>query len=117
MRNILFVCSANMERSPTAEKVFRDVPGWNVKSAGTLPYANQTVTKTLLDWADEIYVMENHHIDALKFVSPNSLKKTIVLEITDAFESMSAELVGILILKMAKHAKTRLDEWVKRRFF
>ena len=45
MTNVLFVCSGNRDRSPTAEQVFRDIPGWDVKSAGTWPDAENQVTK------------------------------------------------------------------------
>ncbi|QOV69188.1 hypothetical protein IP582_01865 [Citrobacter sp. BDA59-3] len=33
--NVLFICSRNQWRSPTAEQVFRRYPGLNVRSAGT----------------------------------------------------------------------------------
>ncbi|WP_246151215.1 arsenate reductase/protein-tyrosine-phosphatase family protein [Adhaeribacter aerolatus] len=41
---ILFVCSRNQWRSPTAETVFRHYPGWQVKSAGTAAGARRQVS-------------------------------------------------------------------------
>ncbi len=55
--NILFVCSRNKWRSPTAEAIFKDRQGLNVKSAGTEPSARRRVTAKLIDWADTIFVM------------------------------------------------------------
>jgi predicted protein tyrosine phosphatase len=34
MKNILFLCSQNKLRSPTAESIFCDIDGWDVRSAG-----------------------------------------------------------------------------------
>ncbi|WP_223816002.1 arsenate reductase/protein-tyrosine-phosphatase family protein [Adhaeribacter rhizoryzae] len=45
---ILFVCSRNQWRSPTAEKVFRYYPGLEVRSAGTAAGARRKVTPALL---------------------------------------------------------------------
>ena len=61
---ILFVCTANEERSPTAEMVFKDVPGWETKSAGTSPDAVVPVSRELIDWADRIVVMQSRHARA-----------------------------------------------------
>ena len=50
--NILFVCSRNQWRSPTAERVWRDTPGLAVRSAGTRRSARHTVTEGDVVWAD-----------------------------------------------------------------
>ena len=65
---ILFVCTANEERSPTAEMVFKDVPGWETKSAGTSLDAVVPVSRELIDWADRIVVMQEraHSMQHLK---------------------------------------------------
>jgi len=34
MKNVLFVCSQNRRRSPTAEQIFADHPGIETSSAG-----------------------------------------------------------------------------------
>jgi protein-tyrosine-phosphatase len=34
--NLLFICSRNQWRSPTAEAIWRRRPGFNVRSAGTI---------------------------------------------------------------------------------
>ena len=55
--NVLFVCSKNQWRSPTAEKVFGRDPGLKVRSAGTSRKARRTVTANDLRWADVVMVM------------------------------------------------------------
>jgi hypothetical protein len=50
-RNILFICSKNQWRSPTAETIWRKHPSLNVKSAGTSTKARRTVSSTDITWA------------------------------------------------------------------
>ncbi|ELO89522.1 hypothetical protein SEEE5621_17379, partial [Salmonella enterica subsp. enterica serovar Enteritidis str. 6.0562-1] len=52
--NVLFICSRNQWRSPTAEQVFRRYPGLSVRSAGTSRNAKKSVSCGLLQWADVI---------------------------------------------------------------
>jgi predicted protein tyrosine phosphatase len=63
--NILFVCSKNLSRSPTAEMIYKDRSDLKVKSAGTEPSAGlaQTVelTAKLINWSDLVFVMEEKH--------------------------------------------------------
>jgi len=61
MTNILFVCSANIDRSPTAEHIYANQTGLEVKSAGVGWYAQQPVTTELLQWADVVLCMEEEH--------------------------------------------------------
>jgi predicted protein tyrosine phosphatase len=48
MLNVLFVCTQNRLRSPTAEQVFADWPGVETASAGLGREAGQPVTPELL---------------------------------------------------------------------
>jgi predicted protein tyrosine phosphatase len=54
-RHVLFVCSRNQLRSPTAENVFSAWPGIEVASAGLDPAADVPVTPELLQWAELIH--------------------------------------------------------------
>ena len=112
--NVLFLCSANRDRSPTAEEVFRDVPGWTVKSAGTESYAETQMTKEMLGWADRIFVMEGRHWDAVMELCPSCRGRTTVLGVEDEYSRNSAKLVSMLITRMAKVVD--LDEWVAMKF-
>ncbi|MGH2645559.1 MAG: hypothetical protein ACRDE2_16535, partial [Chitinophagaceae bacterium] len=59
--NILFVCSRNKWRSPTAEAIYRNRQDLKFKSAGTEPSAKTKVSARHLLWADTIFVMEKRH--------------------------------------------------------
>jgi predicted protein tyrosine phosphatase/isopentenyldiphosphate isomerase len=102
---VLFVCSRNRRRSLTAEKIFADVPGWQVRSAGTEDSARIKVTAGQLGWADVVVVMEKRHKERLrqKFPEEFAAKDCVCLFIPDDFEFMDAVLVRELKVKMAEH--------------
>ena len=54
--HVLFVCTANVDRSKTAEDLYKNDPRLVVKSCGVAPFAQVVVTRDLLDWADRIFV-------------------------------------------------------------
>ena len=54
MKNLLFVCSANRLRSPTAEQVFSTWPGVETDSAGLNASAEQQLSTEQVEWADII---------------------------------------------------------------
>jgi len=58
VKRILFVCSGNIHRSPTAAKMFKDSKGFEVRSAGTSFGVLNPVDVELIRWADKIFVME-----------------------------------------------------------
>jgi predicted protein tyrosine phosphatase len=96
--NILFICSRNQWRSPTAETVWRKHPGISVRSAGTSPNARKTVGPSDIRWADVIIVMEQKHKSRLvaDFTRLLEHKPIHVLEIPDEYRYMDPELVDIL---------------------
>ncbi|RRW45029.1 phosphotyrosine protein phosphatase [Pseudomonas luteola] len=98
MMNILFICSRNQWRSPTAEAVWRKHPGISVRSAGTSPNARKTVGPSDIRWADVIIVMEQKHKSRLvaDFTRLLEHKPIHVLEIPDDYRYMDPELVAIL---------------------
>ena len=59
--NVLFVCSRNRWRSPTAEQVWRRHPRVNARSAGTSAGARHPVSAADLAWAHVVVVMEDTH--------------------------------------------------------
>jgi len=105
MRNVLFICSRNRLRSPTAEQVFASWPGVATSSAGLDHDAENPVTPELLAWAALIFVMERAHRTRLsaKFKSHLRDKRVICLEIPDQFEYMDPALVSILRMKVPPH--------------
>jgi predicted protein tyrosine phosphatase len=93
--NVLFVCSRNQWRSPTAEKVFARYPGISVRSAGTSPNARRHISVEDVRWADLILVMEEKHKSRLvaEFTRLAVDKRIYVLDIADDYKYMDAELV------------------------
>ncbi|WP_439887817.1 low molecular weight protein tyrosine phosphatase family protein [Pseudomonas sp. MBLB4123] len=98
MKRILFVCSQNKLRSPTAEQVFSLEPGLEVLSAGTNHDAENPITPELIEWADKILVMERTHREKLqkRYKAHFNGKSIICLSIPDEYEYMDPELVKIL---------------------
>jgi predicted protein tyrosine phosphatase len=96
--HLLFICSRNKWRSPTAENLYRKVPGYTAKSAGTDRGARRRVTAGLLGWADVIFVMESRHRDHLraKFSEAITGKRVICLRIPDDFTYNDPELIDLL---------------------
>ena len=98
MKNLLFVCSRNQWRSPTAETVWCKHNGISVRSGGTSRSAKRTVNASDVQWADIIIVMEQKHKNRLKadFSRLISHKAIYVLDIPDEYHYMDQELVEIL---------------------
>ena len=59
--NILFICSRNNWRSPTAETIYKSRQGHKFRSAGTEPSAKIGVSSKNILWADIIFTMEKKH--------------------------------------------------------
>lgn len=94
-RNILFICSKNQWRSPTAEAVWRKHPEFSVRSAGTSSTARRKVSVDDIRWADVIFVMEEKHKSRLlaEFTTTIDRKTLHVLDIPDEYKYMDPELV------------------------
>jgi predicted protein tyrosine phosphatase len=103
--NLLFVCSRNKWRSPTAEVIFKKGPLHNVKSAGTERAARIRVTGKLILWADLIFVMEKHHKERLmeNFKAILDNKRIIILDIPDEYKFMDEELIETLKSSVAPY--------------
>ena len=90
---LLFVCSFGQQRSPTAEKIYKKE--YNTKSAGIYSQEHP-VTRELLNWADQILVMEKEHqIDIIKNF-PEYDHKITVLNIPDMYNYNNPELIKLL---------------------
>ena len=98
MKNILFVCSQNKLRSPTAEAVFSELEGFDVRSAGLNNDAEIHLCIEDVLWADCIFVMEQAHKRKLRkrFKEHLTNQKLICLGIPDNYDYMDSELIKIL---------------------
>lgn len=105
MKNILFVCSQNRLRSPTAEHVFADYPGIEVSSAGTNNDAENPLNHELVAWADVIFVMEKSHRNKLQKKHRVALQtaRVICLDIPDDYEFMDEALIRLLRAKVTRY--------------
>lgn len=111
-QTILFVCSANKQRSKTAEDYFSakysDLrflsAGTNIKICereGTNP-----LTIDILENADLIFVMEQRHKkQIMDFLEGKFKKELIVLNIPDIYKYYQKELIEILEEKVSSYLK------------
>ena len=102
MKHVLFICSQNRLRSPTAEQVFSSRQDIECSSAGLNHDAENPVTPELVEWANIIFVMEKAHRNKLnaKFKRHLSKARVICLDIPDDYEFMDPELVRLLKVKV-----------------
>ncbi len=102
MTNILFLCSQNKLRSPTAESVFCEVEGWEVRSAGLNNDAEIYISSEDVEWAKYIFVMEQTHKKKLnqRFRKHIKNQSIICLGIPDDYKYMDEELIRILKKKV-----------------
>jgi predicted protein tyrosine phosphatase len=100
-RRMLFLCSRNRLRSPTAEQVFGAWPELEVDSAGLAADAEVLLTTEQLDWAELIVVMETNHRRRLQARHRSRLKgkRVVCLDIPDEYDFMQPELVALLLKK------------------
>lgn len=102
---LLFICSQNRLRSPTAEQVFADRPGIETASAGTNRGADTPLSAELVEWAEVIFAMEKQHQRKLSQDFGQHLrgKQVVCLGIPDDYEYMQPELVDLLESKVLKY--------------
>nr|WP_067063501.1 protein tyrosine phosphatase [Mucilaginibacter sp. L294] len=104
MPNLLFICSKNQWRSPTAELLFKGHQLHHARSAGTSNKARIKLNQKLVDWADVVFVMEYKHREIIKRQFALHRKPLIVLNIQDDYQFNDPELIKIL--------KTALMNWL-----
>jgi predicted protein tyrosine phosphatase len=102
---LLFVCSRNQWRSPTADALFLNHPSYEARSAGTENSARIKITAGHIGWADIIFCMEKKHAARIqdRFAPELSEKPLIVLRIPDEFQYMEPALVELLRSELSDH--------------
>jgi len=108
VKRILFVCSGNIHRSPTAAKMFEDRKGFEVRSAGTSLGVLNPVDAELIRWADKIFVMEEKHREIIARQYPEAASKITVLGIEDNYCRDDPQLKAILKEMLESYFKTQL---------
>lgn len=96
--NLLFICTYNRWRSLTAERLFANRPGIEVRSAGISASARIKVSPALINWADLIFVMENRHQEFLQDTMLDLVreKQVICLNIPSQYRYNDPELIELL---------------------
>lgn len=107
MQRLLFICSRNRLRSPTAEQLFAARPGIETDSAGLAPDADTPLDTEQIRCADMIFVMERAHRNKLaqRFGPQLRGKKLVCLDIADNYAFMQPELVALIEKKMAPYLR------------
>jgi predicted protein tyrosine phosphatase len=110
---LLFVCSRNQWRSPTAAALFKNSQLYVAKSAGTSDKARIKLTANLINWADKIFVMEKRHAAIIRQNYPDLIvdrsrsvsgrDSIIILHISDDYQYMDPELIEILESRLAEY--------------
>ncbi len=95
---VLFVCTQNKLRSPTAESTFSGRPDLEVASAGTARDAANPISRDLLEWANVAVCIEKvhraHPRQRLRGTKPD--EAPLSLSIPDEYEDVDATLVALL---------------------
>ncbi len=102
---LLFVCSRNQWRSPTAANLFKNSQLYVAKSAGTSDKARIKLTANLINWADHIFVMEKRHAAIIRQNYPDLIagRSIVTLDISDDYQYMDPELIEILESRLAEY--------------
>lgn len=97
-KNVLFVCSRNQWRSPTAERLYRKDQRLNVRSAGVSSAARRRISDQDINWADIVIAMDASHADRLRPIMRRVKSKTELhtLDIPDLYQFMDPELIDII---------------------
>ena len=105
MKRILFLCSQNKLRSPTAADLFADYPNVETDSAGLNNGAEVSLRAEQIAWADLILVMESAHKTRLNLRFKRELagKRVAVLGIPDDYKYMDEELIELLKTRCASY--------------
>lgn len=101
--NVLFICSANIDRSKTAEVYFSaKYPQHAFRSAGTnlercRASGTTALTREHLEWANKVFAMEEKHKAFVHSIRPVAVN---VLAINDDYTFMDQKLIDILEKKV-----------------
>lgn len=95
-KRVLFVCTVNMNRSPTAERLFAESETYEARSAGVDPLAIQPVTQELISWADIVFVMEEDHARTIEANYEIGNTPMVNLEIPDRFPPEDPALIALI---------------------
>jgi predicted protein tyrosine phosphatase len=85
--------------------MYKNFPGYEVRSAGTDLGARIRITAGHIGWADLIFVMDTKHVEILrrKFGDALEGKSLICLRISDRYEYMDRALIELLKRRLSAY--------------
>ena len=97
---VLFICSANGDRSPTAEAIYKQYPGLETRSTGI--FKPDKTVYACLRWANVIVAMEQHHAEYIRkhFAKALAEKPLYTLDIPDDYLYMQDVLIQFIHERM-----------------
>ena len=96
-KKLLFVCEGNVQRSPSFEIWFKkNRSQYDVRSTGTAYGYPYRLTEELLEWADEIFLMDLEQEMFMQRKFPEFLYKTEIIGCSDQYSRESVKLYGII---------------------
>ena len=98
--HLLFVCTANIDRSRAGEALFENSKRYEAKSAGIHAFAETRISQEAIDWADVIFCMEHEHKQHIIDNFDVDINKIIVLNITNEYARHDPELEELLREKL-----------------
>jgi predicted protein tyrosine phosphatase len=108
---ILFVCGRNKLRGPTAERIFRNDQRVEVRSAGVSEKSPHPVSRSDLQWADLVLVMESKYRTRIQEgFRDQQLPSIESLDIPDEYEFMNEELVGLITSSVEHHIRALTEK-------
>ena len=112
---LLFICSANTDRSPTFHNWFARHTDHEIKSCGVNGSSyGSIVSEELLNWADHVYVMDIGHYMAIEKKFPNfNLDKVEIIGCSDQYSFEEPELIEIVEYWANKKEFETHEAWEK----
>ncbi len=109
-KRVLCVCSAGLLRSPTAALVLSQEPyNFNTRAAGLEEeFALIPVDRVLLEWADEIVVMNAKQAEEIRGKMEEE-KPIVVLGLPDSYAYRDPELIRLIREAYDRHLNERSE--------
>ena len=97
-KKLLFVCTANLNRSPTFERFFKKYydKKFEVKSAGIYYGYPEILNEKILSWADKVYVMDLSQELFIKKHYSEYISKVEAVGISDQYNPDDEDLIELI---------------------
>lgn len=119
---ILFICSANTDRSPTFHNWFAKHTDHEIKSCGISHSSyDSLISEELLEWADKVYVMSLDHEIHISKIFPQYLDKVEIIGCSDQYSFEEPDLIKVVEFWAKKkgfeiHEEKESDSVLKSRY-